>query len=125
MDGFLRENTVGVLRAVNANWNGDGWNVNANEVSNPNAWNAGNQVFSRNYNFFSCTTFSSGVDFLGWVNFPRHRVLRTVTKRRMLKNLADNPKPESLQSYLGLLGHGNAYDIIHSCPILIKAGWSD
>jgi hypothetical protein len=38
----------GVLRAVNCNWNDDGWNLNANEVDNPNEWNAGNQVFSRN-----------------------------------------------------------------------------
>jgi len=28
-------------------------------------------------------TFSSGVDFLGWVHFPDHRVLRAVTKRRV------------------------------------------
>jgi len=33
---------------VNVNWNGDGWNVNANSVENPNAWNDGNRVFSRN-----------------------------------------------------------------------------
>lgn len=36
------------LRAVNVNWNGDGWNVNANSVENPNDWNAGNRAFSRN-----------------------------------------------------------------------------
>ena len=36
------------LRAVNVNWNDDGWNVNANSVSNPNRWNDGNRVFSRN-----------------------------------------------------------------------------
>jgi hypothetical protein len=29
-------------------WNDDGWNVNANSVENPNEWNDGNQVFSRN-----------------------------------------------------------------------------
>ncbi len=52
-------------------------------------------------------TLASGVDFLGWVHFPRHRVLRTNTKRRMLKNTASNPKAESLQSYLGMLKHGN------------------
>jgi len=34
------------LRAVNVNWNGDGWNVNAISVENPNDWNAGNRVFS-------------------------------------------------------------------------------
>lgn len=52
-------------------------------------------------------TFSSGVDFLGWKNFPYHRVLRTSTKRRMLKNISKGCKNESLQSYLGLLSHGN------------------
>ena len=36
------------LWAVNANWNDDGWNVNANPVSNPNQWNADNHVVSRN-----------------------------------------------------------------------------
>jgi len=56
-------------------------------------------------------TFSSGIDFLGWVHFPDHRVLRTVTKRRMLKNLSQNPSVESKASYLGLLKWGNTYKI--------------
>ena len=56
-------------------------------------------------------TLSSGVDFLGWVNFPNHRVLRTVTKRRMFKNLNNNPKKETLQSYKGLMKWGNTYKI--------------
>ncbi|MDR3582390.1 MAG: hypothetical protein P4L67_03920 [Candidatus Pacebacteria bacterium] len=43
-----RYEATGALRAVNVNWNGDGWNVNANAVTNPNTWNAGNRVFSRN-----------------------------------------------------------------------------
>ena len=54
-------------------------------------------------------TISSGVDFLGWVHFPKHRVLRTTTKRRMLRRLNKNSKPESINSYLGLLRHGNTY----------------
>lgn len=41
-----------LIWAVNANWNSDGWNVNANSVENPNEWNAGNAVFSR-YSFLS------------------------------------------------------------------------
>jgi hypothetical protein len=43
------------LWAVNANWNADndGWNANANSVDNPNRWNAGNQVVSRNFLVFS------------------------------------------------------------------------
>ncbi|MCC7160638.1 group II intron reverse transcriptase domain-containing protein [Candidatus Nomurabacteria bacterium] len=52
-------------------------------------------------------TLASGVDFLGWVNFSKHRILRTTTKRRMLKNLKQNPKEETKQSYLGMLSHGN------------------
>ncbi|HCP08684.1 MAG TPA: hypothetical protein DIT25_02720 [Candidatus Moranbacteria bacterium] len=53
-------------------------------------------------------TLSSGVDFLGWVNFSDHRVLRAASKRRMLKRIQKNPTPETLNSYLGMLGHGNA-----------------
>jgi retron-type reverse transcriptase len=52
-------------------------------------------------------TVSSGVDFLGWTHFHDHRALRTTTKKRMLKKLRQNPKPEPLNSYLGLLRHGN------------------
>ncbi len=56
----------------------------------------------------SIETLASGVDFLGWVHFPTHRVLRTVTKRRMFKNIRDkNGKEETVQSYLGLLSHGD------------------
>ena len=53
-------------------------------------------------------TFNSGVDFLGWVSFSDHRVLRTATKRRMLRRIKENPNTETLNSYLGLLKHGNA-----------------
>ena len=56
-------------------------------------------------------TIASGIDFLGWVHFAHHRVLRTSTKRRMLKNVGDDPKPETIQSYLGLIGHGNSYEL--------------
>ncbi len=62
-------------------------------------------------------TFSSGVDFLGMVNFPNHKVLRTKTKRRMLKKIKSKKLDlknnliseisfnQSLQSYLGVLRH--------------------
>jgi RNA-directed DNA polymerase len=53
-------------------------------------------------------TFASGVDFLGWVHFPDHRVLRTVTKRRALVGFKRQPTPGTRASYLGLLTHGNA-----------------
>ena len=56
-------------------------------------------------------TLSSGVDFLGFVHFPNHRTLRTVTKRMMMKKLRGNPSKETMQSYLGLLRHGNTYNL--------------
>ena len=71
----------------------------------------------------SIETFSSGVDFLGMVNFPDHRILRTKTKRRMFKKILIKHKmwreelvseesfKQSLQSYLGTLKHCQGYAI--------------
>ena len=56
-------------------------------------------------------TLASGVDFLGWMHFPKHRVLRTSTKRKMLRNIENNPKPATIQSYVGLLIHGNTHKL--------------
>lgn len=53
-------------------------------------------------------TFSSGVDFLGWISFSDHRILRTSTKRRMLKKLKITNNSQVINSYLGLMKHGNA-----------------
>jgi RNA-directed DNA polymerase len=56
----------------------------------------------------SISTVASGVDFLGFVHFTDHRTLRTVTKRRMLKCCRGlSLESVTLQSYLGLLSHGN------------------
>ena len=53
-------------------------------------------------------TVSSGVDFLGWVHFPDHRVIRTITKRRMFRTIkVEEGNSNTVQSYLGLLSHGN------------------
>lgn len=60
-------------------------------------------------NKISIETVASGVDFLGWVHFPDHRVLRTATKKRMIRNLKGcNGDEAVIGSYLGLLSHGNA-----------------
>jgi hypothetical protein len=64
-------------------------------------------------NKVSLETFASGVDFLGWVHFIDHRVLRTTTKKRMLKKL-QNPSDSRLGSYLGMLSHGNSFKIFFS-----------
>jgi RNA-directed DNA polymerase len=58
-------------------------------------------------------TLASGVDFLGWVHFPYHRVLRTSTKWRMFRRLEKTQKEETIQSYLGMLGHGNGYKLVN------------
>jgi hypothetical protein len=52
-------------------------------------------------------TSQSGVDFLGWVHFPKHRVLRTASKRRMINRLQVKKTEAVISSYLGLLTHGN------------------
>lgn len=51
-------------------------------------------------------TLASGVDFLGWVHFPKHRILRNASKRRMLKHIGENTSDGSIASYVGLLRHG-------------------
>lgn len=56
-------------------------------------------------------TFASGVDFLGWIHFPDHRVLRTATKRRMVRRLAESSSDGTKTSYRGLLSHGNAWKL--------------
>ena len=56
-------------------------------------------------------TYGSGVDFLGWVHFPHHRKIRTTTKRKLIRKLKGYPKPETISSYRGLLGHGNTYKV--------------
>lgn len=52
-------------------------------------------------------TFASGVDFLGWVHFTDHRVLRTSSKRRMFRNLTEDISALRIVSYRGLLKYGN------------------
>lgn len=67
--------------------------------------------------------FHRGVDFLGYVIFPHHRLLRTRTRKRMLKKLKQRAQEHTnglrtnhslnqvLQSYLGALSHANAYKL--------------
>lgn len=69
-------------------------------------------------NKISIETFAGGVDFLGWVHFQNHRVLRTATKKRMFRNIEIKKGQNDLdklnvtvQSYLGVLSHGNGYEL--------------
>jgi RNA-directed DNA polymerase len=56
-------------------------------------------------------TLYSGVYFLGWVNFKDHRVLRNKTKKRMFERIKRNSSFETVNSYLGLIKHGNTQKI--------------
>ena len=59
----------------------------------------------------SIRTFASGVDFLGWVHFPDHRILRNVTKKRMFSKIKKFPSSDRLTSYRGLITYGNTQKI--------------
>jgi RNA-directed DNA polymerase len=67
--------------------------------------------------------YRQGIDFLGYVVLPHHRVLRTKTKRRIIRKMTNKYKllreeliteesfNQSLQSYLGVLRHCEGYGI--------------
>lgn len=72
-------------------------------------------------NKVSIRTMASGVDFLGWVHFPDHRVVRTTTKRRMFRGIKRTQgKNETVQSYLGLLTHGNAQKLTNEVNTVVS-----
>ena len=64
-----------------------------------------------------------GIDFLGYVTLPHHRVLRTTTRRRMFRKLSarvgeyfegaitTESMNQTLQSYLGILSHADTYEL--------------
>lgn len=64
---------------------------------------------------------SEGIDFLGYITFPKYRLLRSATRRRMqrrLKQASDryycedmdaDAMNQCLKSYLGLLSHADQY----------------
>ena len=56
-------------------------------------------------------TVVSGLDFLGWIHFGNHQVLRTATKRRMLRKLEQSNEPATKAAYRALLKHGNTYKL--------------
>ena len=66
---------------------------------------------------------SCGIDFLGYVVFSRHRLIRTKTRRRIFKKFKEkimacraglisrDTLASSLQSYLGVLSHAHAHHL--------------
>lgn len=63
-------------------------------------------------------TLNSGVDFLGWVNFFGYRILRKTMRKRILKILARNLNLKTLNTYFGLIKHGNTGKIRNRIEIV-------
>lgn len=61
--------------------------------------------------------YRSGVDFLGYICFPDFRVLRTRTKRRMLKKI----ESRNFASYSGVLQHCRSYELRQKLVQELKA----
>lgn len=67
--------------------------------------------------------YSQGIDFLGYVSFPSHAILRVKTKKRMFRNIALKLQKykegktskesflQTLNSYLGMLKHCKAHSL--------------
>ena len=64
----------------------------------------------------------SGIDFLGYVSFPFHRILRTRTKKRIFRKLRADNAP----SYFAILkhcrGHGIAEKAVRHLELMNKIG---
>ena len=72
---------------------------------------ADNLDLELNTNKVFVKSLAIGVDFLGWVHFFDHRVLRTTTARRMKRRLEENPLQATLASYIALTKHGNTFKL--------------
>lgn len=67
--------------------------------------------------------YRQGIDFLGYVSFPYHRILRTKTKIRMFRKIkekidglkenkvSEESFSQTIQSYLGMLEHCNSHEL--------------
>lgn len=76
--------------------------------------------------------WSQGIDFLGYIVFSHHILLRTKTKRRMFREIRKNYQllrdgqmdkekfRQSLQSYLGILKHCQGETIKKKIDLLIR-----
>jgi len=77
-------------------------------------------------------TIAGGIDFVGYVHFLHHRLVRPQTKRRLKRKLktafklfqrgklSSTALDQKVQSYLGLLSHANAF---HFSQIIKNAYW--
>ncbi|MFA6492609.1 MAG: reverse transcriptase domain-containing protein [Patescibacteria group bacterium] len=76
--------------------------------------------------------WSQGIDFLGYVIFPYHTVLRTKTKQRMMRKIRNNcyllkegrmsreAFNQALQSYIGILKHCRSHVLRDKIETIVK-----
>lgn len=79
------------------------------------------------------TTYRQGVDFLGYIVKPHYRILRTKTKKRIIRKIKDkhivfkkgvisqDSFECSLQSYLGILKHCSGFNIKKEIEKMIES----
>ncbi len=82
-----------------------------------------NLIFELHPQKITIRKFYQGIDFLGYVVLPHHRLLRTKTRQRIFRKLEKRVKEykrgtinkqtleQSLQSYLGVLSHADTYKL--------------
>ena len=78
--------------------------------------------------------WGQGVDFLGYIIFPHHTILRTKTKQRMLRKIRKNHRQlktdplyqksfnQSFQSYRGILKHCRGQSICRAVNQIVALG---
>lgn len=68
-----------------------------------------------------------GIDFIGYIVLPYYRLPRTKTKSRIFKKIKENMGSEnfsqSLQSYLGYLGHASSFKLTQQIKNVVWLGF--
>ncbi|OGM95988.1 MAG: hypothetical protein A3B86_01885 [Candidatus Yanofskybacteria bacterium RIFCSPHIGHO2_02_FULL_38_22b] len=79
--------------------------------------------------------YRQGIDFLGYVILPYHRVIRMKTRNRVISKIgikregsynnliSQESLRQSLNSYLGILKHCNGHDLEHE--MIWLSGWGE
>jgi len=55
---------------------------------------------------------SEGIDFVGYVHFPTHTLLRKSIKQNFARKLKKNPSQETVASYMGWAKHANTKNLL-------------
>lgn len=93
---------------------GQDWNELCDIARNVDIFLENKLHLSLHPNKITIRKYQQGIDFLGYVVLPHHRVLRTITKKRIIRKIINNGEElseASLWSYLGMLKHCRGYGL--------------